>query len=98
MYPAGYPKRQAMLDAEALFLRGTIGQDEFLAQWIPECERAIREEGIRGVNASMALENMVVPPDLEALQRRYIDGEITLDDYIRFGRDSALREVSAGGM
>ena len=47
-----------------------------------EEERAARKRAIDFARGSVRYEGFVLPPEAEAINARYIDGELSLDDYI----------------
>lgn len=52
-------------------------------------ERAHRKAGIDQARASCRLEGIILPPEIEAINQRYIDGEISLDEHVQLGLAAA---------
>ena len=45
-------------------------------------ERALRERAVAQARASVRLEGTILPPEIETLNRQYIDGELSTSEYV----------------
>lgn len=53
--------------------------------------RAARQKAIDFARASVALEGFTLSPEVEAINRRFIDGELTGDEHVSAIRATVLR-------
>lgn len=56
---------------------------------ISDEERAKRKKGIDSARANVRLEGTILPPEIELINQRFIDGEIDIDEYVRLGLEAA---------
>ena len=54
-------------------------------------ERALREQAVAQARASVRLEGTILPPEIEALNRQYIDGELSTSEYV----EKVIQEADA---
>ena len=63
---------------------------KLIAAGVNPQERAARQREIDFARASIELEGFILTPDVEAINRRYIDGEISGDEHVAAIRAAVL--------
>lgn len=46
-------------------------------------ERKLRMEAVNHARASSRLEGVIVPPEIEKMNRQYVDGEFSTSEYVK---------------
>lgn len=64
---------------------------------ISEEERARRRAAVDFARGSVRLEGITLSPDIEAINERYINGEISTDEHVALCQQSIRDEIARNG-